>query len=210
MKSIVTASLVIALAGASPLVQAQFGSLLGNLKGGASAAGSGSANLGAQQDVLARSYVAAGKDVLTANGHLAEALGIKAQAVNASATADSLSAKDIEAQDKAISAESAAVSEALKSGVALKDADAKAKYAQGLLFLVSGVKKYMDMGKDVQSFTAGMSSVSPMQLPSLQSGLYIAKSLPTSVSNLSSVLKSAIDFAKTNGVEVPKDATSLL
>ena len=123
----------------TPVCHAQLGGLLGGKKSEASS------DLGAQQDQLVRSYVGAGKDVLAANGHLADALGIKAQAVNAAATSDSLSAKDIEAQDKAISADASAVSEALKSGAKLKDAEAKAKYAKGLVALAGGVKKYMDM-----------------------------------------------------------------
>jgi hypothetical protein len=209
MKKIVAltfASISLAL----PLVShAQFGGL-GNLLGGNKAPAKAGADLGGQQDQLTRNYVAAGKDVLIANGQLAEALGIKAQAINASATSDSLSASDIENQDKAISANATAVSDAMKSGATLKDSESKMKYSQGLITLVSGVKKYIGMRSDVQSFSSSLSSVSPMQLPKLQAGAYIVKSLPTSISNLSSVLKSAIDFAKHNGVEVPADATSVL
>jgi len=208
MKRILALSIAASMLAAAPVSHAQFGNLLGAVK---SAGGSsGGADVGAQQDQLVRSYVAAGKDVSTANSHLLDALGIKAQAVNAAATSDALSAKDIEEQDKAISADTAAVSEALKSGATLKDSEAKAKYAQGLLFLAKGVKKYMNMSKDAQGFTSGLSSVSPMQLGKLQAGIYVAKSAPTSLSNLTSVLKSAVDFAKTNGVVIPQDATSLL
>ena len=209
MKKILALSIAASILVAAPLSHAQLGNLLGAAKSVAGGSSVG-ADVGVQQDQLVRSYVAAGKDVSTANSHLLDALGIKAQAVNAAATSDSLSAKDIEAQDKAISADTAAVSEALKSGATLKDTEAKAKYAQGLLFLATGVKKYANMSKDAQGFTSGLSSVSPLQLGKLQSGIYVAKSAPTSVSNLTNVLKSAIDFAKTNGVEIPKDATSLL
>ena len=92
----------------------------------------------------------------------------------------------------------------------MKDAEAKAKYAQGLLLLATGVKKYVGMGKDAQGFTSGLSNISPLQLGKLQAGVYVAKSAPTSVTNLTNVLKSAVDFAKSNGVEIPQDATSLL
>ncbi|MCA1324438.1 hypothetical protein [Herbaspirillum sp. alder98] len=184
---------------------AQFGNLLGGSK-----SSSGGADLSGQQTQLVRNYAAAGKDVLTANGHISEALGIKAQAVNASATSDSMSASELEAQDKAISANAEAVSSALKSGATLKDGESKKKYAQGLLSLALGLKKYVGMRNDAQNFANGLSSASPLQLPGLQSGAYIAKSLPSNVSNLSGVLKNAVDFAKSNGVEVPADATSLL
>ncbi|MCJ0766070.1 hypothetical protein [Variovorax terrae] len=200
-----------AMALASPTLSfAQFGNMLGNLTGNKSSGGNAGADMGAQQDQLVRTYMAAGKDIQTANGHMAAALGINAQAVDAAATSDSLSAKDIEAQDKAISANAAAQSEALKSGATLKDAEAKTRYAQGLLSLATGVKKYMDLGKDAQGFSSGLSSVSPMQLGKLESGAYIVKNLPGSVSNLTSVLRRAIDFAKNNGVDIPREATSLL
>lgn len=204
-KKLIAAIAVIALS-APALSQAQLGALLGGVK----SSGSSGADLGTQQDSLVRNYVAAGKDVLVANGYLAGALGIKAQAVNAAATSDSLSAKDVEAQDKVISADAAAVSEALKGGATLKDAEAKTTYAKGLLSLATGVKKYIDMRKDVQGFSSGLSGASPLQLPKLQAGVYVAKSLPTSMTNLTNVLKSAVEFGKSNGVEIPKDATSLL
>lgn len=184
---------------------AQFGGLMG---GGKSA--TGGADLGAQQDAMVKTYVAAGRDVLTANGHLSQALGIKAQSTNAAATSDSLSAKDVEAQDKAISADAQAMAEALKGGAQLKDAESKATYAKGLVVMVAGVKKYVDMKKDIQSFSSGLSSASPLQMGKLGAGVYVAKNFPTSVTNLTAVLKNAIDFAKSNGVEIPKDATSLL
>jgi hypothetical protein len=204
-KKFFAAAAVIALA-APAVSMAQFGGLLG---GGKSSASSG-ADIGAQQDSLVRNYVAAGRDVVVANGHLADALGIKAQAVNAAATSDSFSAKDVEAQDKAISADAAALSEALKGNAKLKDDEAKAKYARGLLSLATGVKKYVDLRKDAQGFAAGMSTASPLQIGKLQAGAYVAKGLPNSISNLTSVLKSAVEFGKSNGVEIPKDATSLL
>ena len=209
---VVTAVLVLA---APTLSSAQFGNIgsaLGNLTGSKSsgAGADAGADVGAQQDQLVRSYVSAGKEVLKANGQIADALGIKAQAIDASATSDTLSANQIEAQDKAISADSAAISEALKSGATLKDSEAKAKYAQGLLSLTKGVRKYVDMSADTKGFASRMSGASPLQLGKLQSGIYIVQNLPSSISNLSGVLRSAVDFARTNNVEEPKDATSLL
>lgn len=73
-----------------------------------------------------------------------------------------------------------------------------------------GVKKYMDMSKDAQGFASGVSSVSPLQMGKFQSGIYIAKNLPSNVTNLTETLKQAIDFARTNGVEVPAEATSVI
>lgn len=206
-KKMIVAMIVLALSVPTASF-AQLGGLLGMAKPSSNA--NAGADLGAQQDSLVRNYVAAGKDVLAANGHFGAALGIKAQAVNAEATSDSLSAKHVEEQDKAISESTAAVSAALSAGAALKDTEAKATYAKGLVTMISGMHKYVAMRNDVQGFSSSLSGASPMQLPKLQAGAYVAKTLPTSVSNLSTVLKSAIDFARSNGVEVPEDATSVL
>lgn len=214
-KSIATVFMSIALT--VPVIShAQFGNLgnlggsLGGMLGGNKTSGNTVSDLSGQQDQLVRSYVAAGKDVLTANSHMADALGIKAQAANAIATSDSMSASQIEEQDKAISANAKAVSEALKSGATLKDAEAKAKYSQGLISLASGMKKYLGMRSGVQNLSSGLTNAPVLQLGKLQSGVYIVKNLPTNLSNLSSVLASAVEFGKSNGVEIPADATSLL
>ena len=180
------------------------------LGGGTSANSNAGVDLGAQQDALTRNYVAAGNDVMNANRLFAEALGIQAQAVGAAATSDAVSANEIEAQDKAISADAAAIAEAMKSGATLKDAESKVKFGKGLVSLAQAMLKYKGMGKDVESFSSGLSGASPLMLPKLQSGAYVIKTLPTSVSNLSTSFKSAIDFARSNGVEIPADATSLL
>lgn len=206
MKKKLLAVVAVAALAAPAVSMAQLGGLLGG--GKSSSASSG--DLTGQQETLVRNYVAAGKDVLTANGHLADALDIKAKVVNANATSDSLAAKDVEAQDKAISADAAALSEAIKSGATLKDSEAKAKYAKGLLSLATGVKKYLDLRKDAQGFASGLSGASPLQIGKLQAGAYVAKNLPTSVTNVTTVLKNAVEFGKSNGVEIPKDATSLL
>lgn len=182
----------------------------GNLLGGAKSSSSGGTDLSGQQNQLVRNYAAAGKDVLIANDHIGNALGIQAQAVNAAATSDAMSASELEAQDKAISTQAQAISDALKSGSTLKDGEAKKKYAQGLLSLALGLKKYLGLRSDAQNFANGLSSASPMQLPSLQSGAYIVKTLPSNLTSLTDVLKNAITFAKSNGVEVPADATSVL
>jgi hypothetical protein len=182
---------------------------LGNLLGGSKPA-AGGADLSGLQTQLVRNYAAAGQDVGTANTHIGDALGIKLQSIDASATSDSLSASELEAKDKAISANAQSVSDALKKGATLKDGESKKKFAQGLLSLATGLKKYIGLRNDAQSFANGLSSASPMQLPGLQAGAYVAKTLPSNVSTLTDVLKNAVDFAKSNGVAVPADATSVL
>lgn len=203
---------VTAIALALPsLSSAQFANPLGGLMGGGKSASTNSGgDMVAQQDSLVRTYVAAGNSVLTANGYMANALGLKASSMDAAASSDAISAKDIEAQNKAISADATALADAYKSGATLKDEQAKATYAKGLLALAVGVKKYTDMTKEAQAFASNMSSVSPLQLTKLQSGVYIAKNLPGNVTDLTKTLKSAIDFARKNGIEVPADAMSIV
>lgn len=182
------------------------GGLASNVPGASSTA---NVDLSGHQDKLLRSYVAAGKDVNTANKHMLDALGIKAKAVNVSTTSNAVSGSYMEDQDKANSANSLVVAEALKSHATLKTAEAKAKYAQGLIALASGVKKYVGMRNDAQSFSSSLSRVSPLQLGKLQTGVYIVKNLPTNITTLSTTLKSSIDFATQNGVSIPKDVTSI-
>ena len=122
---------------------------------------------------------------------------------------DSLSASEIEEQDKAISANAAAISEALKSNAKLKDTEAKTTYAKGLLVLAQGVKKYVGMNKDVGGMSSSLSSASPMQLMNLQPSVYVVKNLPASITNVSDALRNAINFAQSNGVEIPKDVASV-
>jgi hypothetical protein len=208
-KSLIATAISAACLMAPALCAAQFSALLGTKSTSSSSANAGP-DLNVQQDSLVRGYVAAGGNVATANGHLAEALGIKAQALDKSVTADALSAKDVEAQDKAVSASANAVSEAIKSGATLKDAQAKVKYAEGLVWLATGLKKYSSLRNEAQGFANGLSGTSPLQLTKFQAGAYVVKSLPTGITNLASVLKTAVDFARSNGVEVPKDATSVL
>ena len=198
---------VVSLAITLPMTaSAQFGNLLGGNK----SSSGGGADLSGLQTQLVRNYAAAGQDVLVANGHIGDALGIKLQSIDASATSDSLSASDLESRDKAISANAQSVSDALKKGATLKDGEAKKTYAKGLLSLAIGLKKYIGLRSDAQNFANGLTSASPLQLPGLQAGAYVAKTLPSSVSTLTDVLKNAVDFAKSNGVAVPADATSVL
>lgn len=206
-KTLALAVTAIALA-VPTLSSAQFANPLSGLMGGKSSGTNATADMGAQQDSLVRTYVAAGQNVLKANVHMADALGIKAASIDAGAKSASFTGDDIEPMNKAISADSAALAAAFKSGATLKDEQAKAKYAQGLVSLAIGVKKYADMSKEAQGFASGMSSVSPLQMGKLQSGVYIAKNLPGNVSDLTATLKSAIDFARQNGVRVPEDAAA--
>lgn len=188
---------------------------VGKVLGSGSGSGSGApaADLGAQQDVLVRSYVAANKDVLTANSKMAEALGLKDAAATSKATSDALTegaTKDnLDAANKEVAASTDAVAAELAKQPVL-DAKAKAMFGAGLLSLVSGVNKYVGVGKNVSTMGSQLSSAPLLQLPKLQSAVFVVSKFPTSMASVTSALKNAMAFAQSNDIPVPADATQAL
>jgi hypothetical protein len=179
-----------------------------------SKSGSGG-DLAGQQTGLVKSYVAGGKDVLSSQSKLLEALGLKDQAATAQATANALgdgaTTQNLQDADKVRSDSSTALSDALKNNNATLDAQSKQTYTQGLLLLASGLIKYTGMKQDVAGFSKGLAGPGALMAGGkLQAGAYIVKTLPTSISNTSSTLSSAVSFAKSHGIEVPPDATAAL
>ena len=203
-------TLALALVFAPAVSFAQFPSIPGF---GKSASAAPAADLGGQQTQLVRAYVAANKDVLTANSKMAEALGLKDAAVASKATADSLTegaTKDnLDAANKEVSTSTDAVAAELKKGPQL-DAASKATFGVGMLSLASGVNKFVGVGKNVSEMATGLKSASMMQLPSLQSAVSIVSKFPDSMATVSSALKNAVAFAKSNDIPVPADATKAL
>jgi len=176
-------------------------------------AGGGGSDMSGQGDSLVRTYVAANKDVLLANFHMAEALGLKDAAATSKATADALTdgatKGNLEDANKAVGETSGAVAAEMAKKPKL-DAAAKAKFQEGLVKLVQGVIKYKGLRKPAQDFAAGVSRASPTQLPRLQSGIYVATNAPSSISNAATALNNVIAFAKSNDIPVPPDATNAL
>jgi hypothetical protein len=212
-KNLTTLTLAIFLAGAPAICLSQlpsFGGLGSKLPGG-----NAGGNLSGQQTSHVRSYVAGGKNVLLSQSKLLEALGLKDQAATAQATANSLSegatTQSLEDADKAQSANSTALADALKNQNATLDAQSKQTYTQGLALLATGLVKYTGMRQDVAGFSKGLAGPGAVQAGTkLQSGVFIIKTLPSSISNTTSTLNSAVSFAKSHGIEVPPDATAAL
>ena len=174
---------------------------------------SGGDAVGGQNDALVRGYVAANKDVLLANSKMAEALGLKDAAATAKATADALTdgatKGNLEDSNKAVSASTDAVAAEMAKSPKL-DAAAKQKYSQGMAQLGQGVLRYIALAGPAQSFSSSLKNASPMMLPKLQAGIYVASQLPTGLSNLSTSMKNASAFAKSNDIPVPPDATKAM
>lgn len=180
---------------------------LGNGSAGATA------DLGGQQDQLVKGYVSANKDVLTANSQMAEALGLKDESVKAKATADSLTEGAtkgaLDDSNKEMGSSTDAVAAELKKAPQL-DAAAKATFGAGLISLVSGVTKYVGLGGNVKDMATHLSSVSPLQLPKLQSAVFVVSKFPSALSSVSASLKNAVSFAQSHDIPVPADATKAL
>ncbi|MBV8249711.1 MAG: hypothetical protein JO200_14795 [Comamonas sp.] len=212
MKKILTTVAVACAALAIPYTaSAQFSSRsFGGSKSSAPAA-----DLGGQQTTLVKNFVAANVDVLKANAKMSEALGLKATAADAEAMVQQLSSGSTFDKDSASKAATAVGDSggAIAAKLAEKpqlDAAAKVTYSQGLLSLAKGVVKYKGLGQDVTSMGDGLKSAPLTQLPSLGGATYAVSQFPTSTTEVLKALKNAVDFAKSNGIEVPKEATSLL
>lgn len=213
MKKLLTSATVILIVTVCPLTaMAQFGGLPSF--GGSKAAGP-AADLGGQQTTLVRNFIGANVDVLKANAKMSEALGLKDKAADADAVAQQLTSGATADRDNATKAATAVgdTSGAISAKLAEKpvlDAAAKVTFAAGLASLGSGVVKYAGLGRDVSSMANNMSGVSPLQLASLGAAVYVVKNFPTSATEVTKALKNAVDFAKSNDIEVPADATKAL
>ena len=176
--------------------------------------GSGGGDAVAQQDELVNAYVAANKDVLLAQYKMASALGAKEAAALAKAEADALSSgatKDnLSKADTVQSDVSKAITERQKVVGNTMDEAAKKEYASGLGSLGKGVLKYAGMATKFSAFKSSLTSISPMMLTKLNSGVYIVKSFPSNSKNLYDTLGSSVSFAKSNDIPVPADATKAL
>lgn len=170
-------------------------------------------DLSGSQDLLIKQYAAASKSVLIGNSHMADAVGLAKEAAQARAASETLSdgatKGTLSDADKATSETSKLVADALKN-TATMDAPAKEKFTTGMLSLAQGLVHYASMKGSVESFANGLKSASPMVLPKLQSGAYVATSLPSNVKNLATALNNAISYAQSHDIAVPKDATDAL
>ncbi|KWR90886.1 hypothetical protein [Cupriavidus sp. IDO] len=203
-------ALSVALTVLTPVAaHAQFS--VSSLMGGKSS--SGGADLTAQNDELLRGYVAASKDVLTAQSKMADALGMKDEAVKLQASADTVSngaTKDNLADaDKLLTDTAKAVAEKLKANPALGEKE-KATFVAGLASLGSGMVKYVGLKDKLASFKNAVTTASPLALTKLGTGVYIVKSLPDSVTTMGGALSNAISYAKGRDIPVPADATKAL
>lgn len=182
---------------------------LGNLIGAAApSAGSGASTVTAES--LVTSYVTGSQYVLNAQGKFAGALGLKAEAEKAELAAKNLTSgatsSGLEDAAKVQTESSKAIADAQLANKGQMSAESKKTYTAGILTLAMGIKSYMGMSSDISKFTPSVTSLGA----AAGSAVYIVKNLPGNLTTLKDTLKSTINFAKENKIEVPADATSLL
>lgn len=183
----------------STLSHAQLGGLLG---GGNSGAPS--------PESVIKNYVEGAKAVLQAQGKLLAAIGKKGEAAASDLQATNLTEgatkQNLEDSVKTQTENSKLIEESLKTKGTVLDAAAKVIYAQGLGYFGKGVVKYIALAKDLKNFKPSVTAIGG----AAQGALYVAQSLPGNMGSFQSTLSSAIDFGKSQGVEIPADATAAL
>ncbi len=196
-----------------------FGSVTSAVTGGSSTQGSG--NPVTESNQLATQYVSGNISVLTAQKDMAKALHLKNQVSTIDATIASLKSSasgkvgksSLEHAGKIIAGSSTAISAEQAKKPHLSAAD-KIDYAKGLANLGGGIIHYVGMKNAASAFSSSASSMSPMaaaqDASEIATGLYVVKSLPTSISNLGDSLNEAVSFAKSNKIPVPASATNAL
>lgn len=147
---------------------------------------------------------------MNADAKLLEALGLKEQAAKEELAAKNLTEGatkgGLEDAAKVQTESSKALADAMTGNKVAFTADAKKNFTQGLGHLAGGIKSYIGMSSDVKSFKPGLGSFGGAGA----AAVYIAKSLPDSITGLKDTLTRAIAFAKENKIQVPDDATSVL
>jgi hypothetical protein len=206
------ALITLAAIGAAPsAAQAQLDKLLGGLGGILSGS-----NKPAESGNIVQTYIEADRDVLLANGDMAEALGLKDAAALARATAAALSdgatVDGLKEADKVVADSNGLIRQELDKSPKL-DAKSKEKFASGLVKLVKGVRRYSSLRKSVErvaSLTSPTSFFSGGSSGGVSQMVYVGTAFPGGMKNLGSALQSAITYAQNNDIPVPPDATAAL
>ena len=175
---------------------------------GAAAITGGGGGGGASTESIVKKYVGGTKSVLSADSNMLAALGLKEQADKAALQAKNLTegatSDALEDTAKIQTENSKAIESKLTGEKVVMDAASKKQFGQGMIDLASGITQYVGMSSDLKSFKPDVTSIGG----SAGSAIYIAKNLPTSITALGSALKRAMDFAKSNDIEIPKEAVS--
>lgn len=205
MKTIFLALAISAALAAAPVANAQFGGLL---------------NRGGQQadapdaEAFVDSFVTSYTQVLTAQVHFAEALGLKDQVDLLKAEQQALGSGSIDTDRlkkiSEVSTNAQRAIDARQQEQPALDAQSKAAYGKGLVSLLEGVVTGREVVQNAQAVGSSLGS-NPMSLMgSARTASYVVKESPGYLKNLQQSARMAMQFGKDNGIEAPSNATSLL
>lgn len=203
MKKWIGLVLGVAMIAVSGVSHAQFGGMVSSFMGG-------SQKGGVSAEAIVQKYVQGSKDVMTADVHLLNALGLKEQADKESLAIKNLTegatASGLEDATKVQTESSQALAARMKEKNVVMDEQSKQVYSIGLLHLAKGIIQYTSLVSDMKNFEPDLASIGSTG----NAALYVGKSLPESSTNLINTLKNAVSFARENQISVPKEATDLL
>lgn len=199
MKKLVVLTAAVLVSTAS---YAQFGNLIG---GAASAVtGGGGSSVSVQQ--ITDNYVAGSKQIVSAQSNLLKAVDQNIKVDEQAAVVRNLTAgatsQQIEDADKIITERNAALKEKYSQQGLVLDAKAKKQFALGMKDFALGVISYVKLGVSVKGFKPSASDIG-----SAGTAIAIAKSVPTDIGNLKDTFGVMYDYAKSNNIPLPKEAT---
>ena len=170
--------------------------------------GKSSGGGGVTAEQLVKDYAQADIAVLTAQSRLLTALGKKDQAAKLDAQAAALNSgatKDGLSDSTKLQGQSLKeMEEGWKTQNGKLDAEGKGKYAEGLGFLGRGVQKYASLKSSISGYKPSITSIGP----SASAASYVVSTAPQQTTNLTNTLQKAIEFAKSNDIPIPADATA--
>jgi hypothetical protein len=179
---------------------------LGNLPGGSKSGGSAAVSA----ESLIEGYVKGSKLVISAQRKLNDALGLKGEIEKLGLKVENLGSNptDSDIEDVSTFYDVSIKNQTEKyNDKSLKLAPAsKEKFSAGLVNLVQGLIQYKSVASDATKYQPSATSIGGAAATAVN----IAKLIPGDLSNLQNTLAAAIKFAQSNGIDVPKDATSAL
>ena len=208
-KNILVVAIVLACAIAPAQAQFKLPSL-----GSKPAAGEAAATPPPSGDALVTTFQQSQASVLTAQGTLAEALGLKDQAMLAQAEAKRMSSGQLDLDGMKKNRE---VADSLQADLAAKmatqpqlTADSRAKFSTGLVQYLQAVVGARNLLVQSQQ-SVSSAGANPMTLMGKgKAALWVGKETPGYLKGLAGTSKAMLDYAKRNDIKTPANATAEL
>jgi hypothetical protein len=174
------------------------------------------------QSKLVKRFVGSAQRISYAQVQFGKALGLKDEAAALEAETKALGSGSVsEGALKKHQARSEALNEKLEAKMesgAMLTADGRKMFASGLLPFSQGLAEGVQMKPESEQFAQSVQNyvkvASPMDkmkvMKQVKPGLYVASNMPAYIGKLSSTSKAVFDYAKSNKIEVPKEAAAAL